>query len=194
MTLKKCSSLAACSMFHHLIAVTVLCSKLARIDAERQRVMIENNEMHGALTLCMTDGQGRIVHRTRHGNRIVTTGRDLVAKLFAAQVAGVPPGAVTHMALGTDGTDPTDADAALRAEIAPRKPVSVEYSKITESGVERIRARLTSVFESGEANGALREAGIFTAASGGVMYNRVKYDTVTKTADFKLTLIWDVVF
>ena len=83
---------------------------------------------------------------------------------------------------------------ALRAEIAPRKPVSVEYSKITESGVERIRARLTSVFESGEANGALREAGIFTAASGGVMYNRVKFDTVTKTADFKLTLIWDVVF
>ena len=156
--------------------------------------MIEKNEMHGALTLCMTDREGRSVHRTCHGNHIVTTGRDLVARLFAAQVQGLPPTAVTHMALGTDGTDPTDADTALRAEIAPRKPVSVEYSKITESGVERVRARLTTVFDSGEANGPLREAGIFTAATGGVMYNRVKFDTVTKTADFKLTLIWDVVF
>ena len=156
--------------------------------------MTENNEMHGALTLCMTDQQGRVVHQTRHRNRIVTTGRDLVAKLFAAQVAGVPPTAVTHMALGTDGADPADSDTALRAEISPRKPVGVEYSKITEGGVERVRARLTSVFDSGEANGPLREAGVFTAASGGIMYNRVKFDTVTKTADFKLTLIWDVVF
>jgi len=156
--------------------------------------MIERNEMHGALTLCMTNREGRVVHETSHRNRIVTTGRDLVAKLFGAQVPGVPPAAVTHMALGTDGTDPTDADTALRAEIAPRKPVKVEYSRIAEGGVERVRARLTSVFDSGEANGPLREAGIFTAATGGVMYNRVKFDTVTKTADFKLTLIWDVVF
>src|SRR5262245_36242094 len=147
--------------------------------------MIDNNEMHGALTLCMTNREGQIVYEVRHRNHIVTTGRDLVAKLFAAQVPGVAPTAVTHMALGTDGTDPTDADTALRAEIAPRKSVSVEYSQMTESGVGRVRARLTSVFDSGEANGPLREAGIFTAASGGVMYNRVKFDTVTKTADFK---------
>ena len=92
--------------------------------------MIERNEMHGALTLCMTNREGRVVHETSHRNHIVTTGRDLVARLFGAQVTGVPPTAVTHMALGTDGTDPTDADTALRAEIAPRKPVSVEYSKI----------------------------------------------------------------
>jgi hypothetical protein len=156
--------------------------------------MIERNEMHGALTLRVTDRGGRIVHETRHGNHIVTTGRDLVARLFAGQVAGVPPSVVTHMALGTDGTDPADADTALRAEIAPRKPVTVEYSRLTEGGVERVRARLTTVFDAGEANGALREAGIFTAASGGVMYNRVVFDTVTKTADFKLTLIWDVLF
>jgi len=134
------------------------------------------------------------VHESSHRNRIVTSGRDLVAKLFGAQVAGLPPTAVTHMALGTDGTDPTDADTALRAEIVPRKPVNVEYSRITEGGVARVRARLTAVFDSGEANGALREAGVFTAATGGVMYNRVKFDTVTKTADFKLTLVWDVVF
>jgi hypothetical protein len=157
-------------------------------------MIAEYNQMHGRLTLCLTDRHGRIVHKTHHGNRIVTSGRDLVAKLFAGQIPGLPPTVVTHMAVGTDGSEPADADTALRAEIAPRKPVGVEYSKITEGGVERVRARLTSVFDAGEANGPLREAGIFTAQSAGVMYNRVKFETVTKSADFKLTLIWDIVF
>jgi hypothetical protein len=40
----------------------------------------------------------------------------------------------------------------------------------------------------------LREAGIFTAVSGGVMYNRVVFDAVTKTNAFKLTLLWDITF
>lgn len=157
-------------------------------------MITEHNRMHGRLTLRLTDRDGRVVRHSLHCNRIVTSGRDLVAKLFAGQIPGLPPSVVTHMAVGTDGGAPTDADTALRAEIAPRKPVGVEYSKITEGGVERVRARLTSVFDAGEANGPLREAGVFTAASAGVMYNRVTFDTVTKSADFKLTLIWDIVF
>ena len=40
----------------------------------------------------------------------------------------------------------------------------------------------------------LREAGIFTAAAGGTLYNRVVFDPVTKADTFKLTLIWDIVF
>jgi hypothetical protein len=164
------------------------------VSSGANEMITEKIEMHGTLTLRLTDQQGQVVHQTYHRNRIVTTGRELVAKLFAGQVTGVPPTAVTHMAVGTDGTDPTDADTALRAEISPRKLVSVEYSKMTENNVERIRARLTAIFEFGEANGPLREAGIFTAAAGGVLYNRVKFDTVTKTIDFKLTMIWDIVF
>ena len=40
----------------------------------------------------------------------------------------------------------------------------------------------------------LREAGVFNAATGGVMYNRVVFQDVTKTDAFKLTLLWDIVF
>ena len=52
------------------------------------------------------------------------------------------------------------------------------------------------MFDFGDANGAepFREAGIFTAENGGVMYNRVVFDAVTKTDAFKLTLLWDIVF
>lgn len=159
--------------------------------------MKEQNDMRGLVTLRLCDRQGRLVHHQRQRNRIVTTGRRLVAQLFAGQVAGVPPTAVSHMGVGTDDTAPSDADAALGAARDPRKVVSdVDYSEINDSGVERIRVRLTSVFDFAEANGTdpLQEAGIFTAETGGVMYNRVVFQPVTKTNAFQLTLLWDIVF
>ena len=63
--------------------------------------------------------------------------------------------------------------------------------------VKRTRLTLTAVFDFGEANDPatpLSEAAIFTAATAGVMYNRVVFAPVTKTNAFKLTLFWDIVF
>jgi len=163
--------------------------------------MRESNDMRGSLTVQMTDQQGTLVYSMQHKNRIVTSGRTLVAQLFAGIGGGVPPGQVTHMGVGTDATPPNDSDAELKAERAPRRTISsVDYSEISEgsgsSEVKRVRARLTAVFDFGDANGTepLREAGIFTAESAGVMYNRVVFEPVTKTDAFKLTLLWDVVF
>lgn len=163
--------------------------------------MRESNDMRGSLTVQITNRQGTLVYAAQHKNRIVTSGRSLVAQLFGGIAGGVPPGQVTHMAVGTDATPPGDADAALKAERAPRRAISsVDYSEITEGSggneVKRVRARLTAIFDFGDANGAepLREAGIFTAESGGILYNRVVFEPVTKTDAFKLTLLWDVVF
>jgi hypothetical protein len=163
--------------------------------------MKETLEMRGALTLQLSNRDGEIVQQAHYKNRIVTTGRTLVAQMFSGVAGGVPPSQVTHIAVGTDATPPADADTALKAERAPRKAISnVDYSEISEgtgnAEVKRVRARLTAVFDFGDANGAqpLREAGIFTAETGGVMYNRVVFEPVTKTDAFKLTLLWDVVF
>lgn len=161
----------------------------------------ESNEMRGALTMQVTDRQGLLVYEMRQKNRIVTSGRSLVAQLFAGVAGGVPPSQVTHMGVGTNATAPGDGDGALKAERAPRRAISsVDYSEISEGAgadeVKRVRARLTAVFDFGDANGTepLREAGIFTAETGGVMYNRVVFEPVTKTDAFKLTLLWDIVF
>ena len=153
--------------------------------------------MCGALTVRLTDRQGQVVHHKQYKNHIVTSGRQLVAQLFAGQAGGVPKTQVTHMAVGTDATDPTDTDTALLAERDPRKTIeNINYEEIDEGGVQRVRTRLTAVFDFGEASGTvpLREAGIFTADADGVMYNRVVFDPVTKTDAFKLTLLWDIVF
>jgi hypothetical protein len=159
--------------------------------------MNEVMDMRGSVTMLLTDRAGAVVYERRRHNRIVKTGRDLVAKLFAGAPGQTQPTRVTHMAVGTDGADPTDDQTALLKERPPRKLIEeVSYAEFVEAGVKRVRVSLKAVFEFEEANGAdpLREAAIFTAASGGVMYNRVKFDAVTKTNAFKLTLLWDITF
>lgn len=158
--------------------------------------MQEGMDMRGQLTISLTDRDGRTVYERTHRNRIVKAGRQLVAQLFGGVSVGPPPTKVTHMGIGTGAAAADDDQLDLNAP-RTRNPISaVTYTEVTESGVKRVKASLQTVFDFAEGNGPapLREAGIFTAGSGGVMYNRVVFDEVTKNNTFKLTLIWDVVF
>ncbi|HWS87650.1 MAG TPA: hypothetical protein VN282_11840 [Pyrinomonadaceae bacterium] len=164
--------------------------------------MNEVLDMRGSVTLLVTDRDGAVVYERREHNRIVKSGRDLVAKLFAGAPGQQQPTRVTHMGVGTDGTEPTDDQTALLKERpardgVPRKPIEeVSFAEFADAGVKRVRVTLRAVFDFEEANGAepLREAAVFNAASGGVMYNRVTFKDVTKTNAFKLTLLWDITF
>jgi len=164
--------------------------------------MHDNMEMKGRLMLRITDRAGCVVREQTFGNRIVTSGRQLVAQLFAGVAAGTPPTRVTHMAVGTSAAVPADVQTGLGAERVPRKQISdVTYTEFEEPAVgggtvRRVKATLRAVFDFTEANGTdpLREAGVFTALDGGVMYNRVVFDPVAKTSAFQLTLLWDITF
>lgn len=164
--------------------------------------MNEVMEMRGSVTMLLTDRAGAVVHERRERNRIVKTGRDLVAKLFAGAPGQTQPTRVTHMGVGTDGAEPTDDQTALLKERGTRKLIEeVSYAEYTDKDsagapVKRVRVTLKAVFDFEEANGPdpLREAAVFNAASGGVMYNRVSFKDVTKTNAFKLTLLWDITF
>jgi hypothetical protein len=160
-------------------------------------------EMRGRLTLCLSDRDGQIVHHQVRGNRIVASGRRLVAQLFGGVSSGTPPVPVSHVAVGTNATAPSDDDDALRAQRGAPNPITeVTYTPFDEpvpggsDVVKRTRASVTAVFDFGDANGSapLREAGLLTAATGGVLYNRVVFQPVTKTDAFKLTVLWDIVF
>jgi hypothetical protein len=143
-----------------------------------------------------------VAHAQTRRNRIVKSGRLLVAQLFGGVTSGTPPTPVSHVAVGIDGTAPTDDDATLGSQRATPNPITaVTYLPFDDQEadgtvVKRTRASVTAVFDFDEANGPepLREAGLLTAASGGILYNRVVFDPVTKTNAFKLTVLWDVVF
>lgn len=164
--------------------------------------MNESNDMKGRLTLRLSTPEGTVVQELRPNNRIVMSGRTLVAQLFGGVSGGQSPAKVTHMAVGSNATAAADSQTALLAERAPRKAIAdVSYVDFDETvnniTTRRVRATLRAVFDFAEANDPavpLREAAIFTAATGGVMYNRVVFEPVTKTNAFKLTLLWDVTF
>ena len=164
--------------------------------------MNEVLDMRGSVTMLLTDRAGAVVYERREQNRIVKSGRDLVAKLFAGAPGPTQPTRVTHMGVGTNGAEPADDQAALLKERparegVPRKPIEeVGFAEFTDAGVKRVRVTLKAVFDFEEANGTdpLREAAVFNAPSGGVMYNRVAFKDVTKTNAFKLTLLWDITF
>lgn len=124
-------------------------------------------------------------------NSIVLTGRDLVALRFIGQ--GNP---VSHVAVGT-GAAPTDpgATANLGTELFRKaiNPINLATDLTTTNDGKR-KVVLSTDLDFNEANGALTEAGLFNAASNGVMYNRVVFPPVNKTLDFKLTLIWEITF
>ena len=163
--------------------------------------MRESFDMHGRMTLRLTDPNGVIVHEQQQRNRIVRTGRLMVAQMFAGVQSGVTPTKITHIGIGTDGAAPADSQTTLLAERAPRKPVSAPvYTDFTETTggqpVERVRVQVSAEYDFGEGNGAdpLREAAIFTAETAGTMYNRVTFDPVVKSSAFKLSLFWEILF
>lgn len=165
--------------------------------------MQDRNEMRGQLTLRLTNQIGHVIQERQYHNRIVTSGRMLVAQMFGGVISGAPPTPVTHMAVGIGAADPSDDDTELVAPRGARNPIAApqyisfeEATPGTAEKVKRVRVALTAVFDYDEANGRepLREAGVFTAETGGVMYNRVVFEPVTKTRAFKLTLLWDIIF
>ena len=159
--------------------------------------MLENNDMRGRLTLRLLDRGGALVQERTYSNRIVKTGRLLVAQMFGGVGDGATLARISHIGVGVDGTAAADGQTALLKERAPRQALAkATYSDLTESNIQRVKVSLTATFDFNDANGPepLQEAALFNAATGGTMYNRVTFDPVSKTNAFKLTLLWEVVF
>jgi hypothetical protein len=159
--------------------------------------MQEINTMRGQLTLRLIDQAGAVVVERSYHNRIVKTGRLLVAQMFGGVSDGSQLGKISHIAVGIGGDKPDDKQTALVKERSPRRPVDKPtYSDLADRDTQRVKVSLTATFDYNDANGPepLQEAALFNAETGGVMYNRVTFDPVTKSNAFKLTLLWEVVF
>ena len=169
--------------------------------------MQERNDMRGQLRIEMRDRDGLVVQTQTCKNRIVLTGRYLVAHLFG----GVPTPdptlkTVGFLAIGEGASAPSDDQTKLVTERL-RKPIAkIDYADFMDKDtqgnpVKRVRATVTVTFDYKEANGPtpLVEAGLFTddnttPAKAGLMYNRVTFDKVNKNESFQLTLLWEIIF
>lgn len=164
--------------------------------------MTEGLDMQGRLTIQTFNQQGQLVNDIAANNAIVYTGRDLVAKLFLNQT--IDP--IRYLAIGT-GNKPIDPsnDKALQTEIFRKelKPLDLardltQYqAESNPASVAKSMVRLSADLDFNEPQDQqtnITEAGLFNAKSGGVMYNRVVFPVISKTKDFKLTLVWEIIF
>lgn len=113
-------------------------------------------------------------------NMFVQTGLNEIAKLVAGQAGASIP---AYIAVGTSSTAPSLADTALKGTELGRKAIaSVEVTSAS------IKYGVT--FAAGEATGAWEETGIFSAASGGIMFSRAVTGTYTKGALDEIKIFW----
>lgn len=147
--------------------------------------------LEGRVVVRLVDHSGRTLRRIQTTNAIVDVGRALVGQLLVGAEAGTP---VTHLAVGSDGTEPTAADTGLVAEINTIDRGPIESTALDEEST--IGMRITAQVSS-SAEAQISEAGLFTAADhgAGVMYNRVVFPSPLPIGpSLDLIFEWDITF
>tara|TARA_R100001530_G_scaffold113046_1_gene80045 strand:- start:1411 stop:1848 length:438 start_codon:yes stop_codon:yes gene_type:complete len=115
-------------------------------------------------------------------NLVVTAGKGFVA----TRMIGTGAGVMTHMGVGTGTTDPAAGDTALETQVGSR------IAFTTSAAVSAAVVTYITAFAAGEGTGALTEAGIFNASSGGTMLARTEFSVVNKGSADTMTITWTV--
>ena len=137
----------------------------------------ENMQLQGAMTLIVRRASGDIetVHKD---NIIVNVGFDFIADAIGKSASR--PSVMGFIALGTGTTAAAASQSALVSEL-DRNAASYAHTTGTKA------FSFTADFPAGDGTGAITEAGVFNAASGGIMLDRVVFPVVNKGADDSLT-------
>lgn len=141
----------------------------------------------GELTIILKDSTGKIKEQKTVPNLVVALGKHLIASRLAGSISG-NNSSMTHMAVGTGTATPMPADTTLLAEISNSRTTLSSSLVETNSNV----VTYSATFGSGIGTGPITEAGIFNAASGGVMLCRTVFYVVNKDISDTLTINWSI--
>ena len=132
-------------------------------------------KLTGKLTIALND---EIVQEVP--NLVVTAGKEYVA----SRMKDTSATAMSHMAIGTGSTAAAAGNTALGSESA-----RTGLTSTTVSGADIV---YVDTFAAGTGTGAITEAGIFNASSGGTMLCRTVFSVVNKGASDAMTITWTV--
>ena len=113
-------------------------------------------------------------------NLVVTAGKSFVASRMKDATAT----AMTHLAIGTGTTAAAVGNTALVTE-ATRQA-------LTSTTVSTNEVAYVASFAAGTGTGAITEAGLLNAASGGTLLCRTVFSVVNKGADDSMTITWTI--
>ena len=113
-------------------------------------------------------------------NLVVTTGKNFVASRMKDATAT----AMSHLAIGTGTTAAGAGNTALVTEAARQA--------LTSTTVSTNEVAYVAAFAAGTGTGAITEAGLLNAASGGTLLCRTVFSVVNKGADDSMTITWTI--
>ena len=116
-------------------------------------------------------------------NLVVTTGKGFVAASMLKTTSN-SPAAMTHMAIGSNTTDPAAGDTTLGTELG--------RVALTSAAVSGAVVTYIATFPAGTGTGAVVEAGILNAGSGGTLLCHTEFDVVNKGSADAITITWTV--
>jgi len=132
------------------------------------------------VTFRLYSSTGKLKKKLQTHNLVVTTGKNYIADQLSAAPNLTK---MSHIAVGTGSTAPAVGNTALQTELA-RKAFT---SSVDSANV----LTMTATFNTGEAIGALAEAGIFNSSSGGTLLARTLISPViNKTTNDILSVTW----
>ena len=133
----------------------------------------------GALQIKLYGPDGKLKQEQNVKNLVVTSGKGYIA----GRMVGTPT-AMSHMAIGSGTVDPAVGDTTLGTELG--------RVSLTSSAAVGAVVTYVASFGAGTGTGAVTEAGIFNASSGGTMLCRTEFAVVNKGADDSLSITWTV--
>lgn len=134
-------------------------------------------KLDGVLTLTLKKADGQVTTFQKH-NMIVNTGFDFVCDAMGKATSRPAP--MGYIGVGSGATNVSATQTELASEL---KRIASTYNHTTGTKVFTVSAK----FDAGVATGAITEAGVFNAATSGVMLDRVVFPVINKGADDTLT-------
>jgi hypothetical protein len=145
---------------------------------------VEKLGVLGRLTLVLKGQDGAVKDVREVKNLVVNTGLGHIT----TRMIGTSQAVMSHMALGSGSTAAAAGDTALGSQLGSRNA----FDSVTQSGSSNESLVYVTTFNPGDATGAVTEAGIFNAASGGQMLCRTVFAVVNKGASDTLEVTWTV--
>ena len=113
-------------------------------------------------------------------NLVVTAGKGYVASRMKDATAT----AMSHMAIGSGSTAAAASDTALGSQLGR---VALSSTSVSSAVVTYVAS-----FPAGTGTGAVTEAGILNASSGGTMLCRTVFSVINKGASDSMTITWTI--
>jgi hypothetical protein len=136
----------------------------------------------GHINLKLYDENGLLKEERDLHNLVVTAGKNALAAWLAS--ATQADYFMKYIALGTGVTAPVSTDTTLQSELATRVVGNITSS----TNIWQNQA----TFGAGVNTGALTEAGLFSASSGGTMFARQVFPVVNKASGDSIVFTWQV--